>query len=599
MITRKVKIGFTLIETLLVLGIAAFAGFVAFSQIVKNQENNKASYAGMQIKQIGEAVNAYISNHYDTLSSLTNASGSSSDLGPRTCTSATNNCTITITTLTNEGLLPSTYSGKNVYGFGYSIILKRTGTSPYYKINGLITTDATLKTGATVRYDLLGQSMQAAGIDSGMTRDSSSVVSGFNGSWSENYTNFSNISKLGLLAYQAGYGTYNYSVFLRRDGTLPMTGSLNMGSNDITNAKDYTGSGNITTGGNISAGGEVSAKNAYGDTITMGGDNYGNDYEIRLGSNKALSIHGPSSVQVNVNGSLTSALDLEAGRTITAGGEVIVHNGYGDAMSIGGDAVANDFDIKLSGKNYLGFLNTERTPITLGVNGKVFVRPSSGEPTNGNRITLDSADGSISTTGRIGTQGLNPNEMPPGFGAGGIRTVDVIATGSFYSIQAGTNISEGKYAFYARQDGNVSASGNINAGGSLNATGGVNSNGRITTNEFLQLNRVAVQGAGCSPNGVVGRDANGTVLNCSSGTWKAAYNPIITVRDDGQWGSDADWQYCNSDEVVIAGGGDCQDPAHHFIHASSPSGNGWVVNCFALPNYTDLPAHAFAICLKK
>lgn len=178
----KRKNGFTLVEIALVLGIAAFAGFVAFSQLVKTQENNKASYAGMQIKQIGEAINAYISNHYDSLSSLSNSTGSSSDIGPRTCTIATSTCSITITSLVNEGLLPSSYSGKNVYGHGYNILLKRTGTTPYYKINGLVLTDNTLKTGNNIRYDLLGQAMQAAGIDSGMTRDSSSVVSGFNGS---------------------------------------------------------------------------------------------------------------------------------------------------------------------------------------------------------------------------------------------------------------------------------------------------------------------------------------------------------------------------------------------------------------------------------
>jgi hypothetical protein len=70
--------------------------------------------------------------------------------------------------------------------------------------------------------------MQSAGIDSGMTRDSSSKVSGFNGAWTASATDYPNIDKTGQLAYQTGYGTYNYSVFLRRDGTLPMTGDLNM-----------------------------------------------------------------------------------------------------------------------------------------------------------------------------------------------------------------------------------------------------------------------------------------------------------------------------------------------------------------------------------
>lgn len=52
--------------------------------------------------------------------------------------------------------------------------------------------------------------------------------------------------------------------------------------------------------------------------------------------------------------------------------------------------------------------------------------------------------------------------------------------------------------------------------------------------------------------------------------------------------------------IVIVGGGECQDPAHHFIHYSGPSGNGWSVNCFYTdPQYRDLPAEAHALCLKN
>ena len=240
------KKGFSLIEISLVLAVTAIIGFISFTTMINENEMNKAKMAGQQIKLIGDATNAYISNHYDKLSLLTNASNSSTDVGPRTCLASNNTCTITTTTLINEGLLPVSFTGKNVYGSGYDIILKRSGVSPYYKIYGLVTTDTSLKIGNNIRYDLLGKSMQEAGIDSGMTRDSSSQVSGFNGSWKANTVDYSNISKLGQLAYQTGYGTYNYSVFLRRDGTLPMTGSLNMDGNDIINANNITATGIIT-----------------------------------------------------------------------------------------------------------------------------------------------------------------------------------------------------------------------------------------------------------------------------------------------------------------------------------------------------------------
>lgn len=511
-ILRKRKKGLTLIETGFVLFITMFAGFVSFSQILKDQETVKAGMAGSQIKQIGDSVNAYISNHYDTLSTLTNATGVASDLGPRTCTTSNNTCTITVATLVNEGLLPSTYSGKNVYGSGYSIILKRNGASPYYKINGMVTTSTPLIVGTNVRYDLLGHAMQKAGIDSGMTRSSSSTVSGYNGSWTASSTDYTNINAAGMLAYQAGYGTYNYSVFLRRDGTLPMTGNLNMGANSINNSVDYNGTGNINTGGKVIAGSEVSAKNGYGDVITMGGDAAGNDYEIRLGTSKPLTIYSPNA---------------------TANSTV---------LSVGGNA---------------------------------------------------------SVSGRLATNGISPNDVPSSW-AGGIRTYDVLATGSIAVVKAGSAGSTGNWAAYLTNNGTLYASNNINSGDTITAAGNISgngiygnylhsngnidaandvnanhqvntqyvwasgnvnsnyvhsngdiradgnvsgngiygnyvqsngdvysvgqtrSNGRMTTNELLQINGVVGENTGCSPNGLIGRTGEGKVVSCTNGVWKAS-----------------------------------------------------------------------------
>lgn len=499
MIKYRLKKGFTLVEIALVLSIAAIAGFVAFSQIVRGQELMKAQFAGSQIKQLGEAVNAYISNHYDTLSTLTNSTGSSSDVGPRTCVTSTNLCTITTTTLTNEGLLPSSYSGKNVYGSGYNILLKRTGTSPYYKINGMIATDTSLKIGNNIRYDLLGQAMQIAGIDSGMTRDSSSVVSGFNGSWSENYTNYSNISKLGLLAYQAGYGTYNYSVFLRRDGTLPMTGNLNMGSNSILNSVDYTGSGNINTGGTITAGSEITAENGYGDTITLGGDGAGSDYELRLGTAKPLSIFSPNLPSV------------------------------------------------------------DRATTT------VF-------KTNGQSQIL----GNLLVNNSIATNGYLPTDMPAGWS--GIRTADLVGSGTLAVLKNGTTGAANDKAFYATQYGNMYASNSITSGNwiwatngygnqvgfggdsggndyeikmmtdeplsihmnsnrsdltALKVTGGIYATGNIQTTGNLQFLNSVVYGDSCPTKGIVSRDDKGTILSCINGVWQYQTSIVEYVQFDG------------------------------------------------------------------
>ncbi|HHF8025407.1 TPA: shufflon system plasmid conjugative transfer pilus tip adhesin PilV, partial [Escherichia coli] len=303
----------------LVLGVGTMVAFMKFQDMKASQEDFTAKTAGEQIRQIGEAVNGYINLRYDKLSTLTPSSSQSNDPGPRTCN--TSECEITYQTLINEGLLPVSYSGINIYKSPYKILLKRGGTAPNYVINGLVVATTAWIEGGKTRYDLLGKAMQTAGIDSGMTQ-STTVISGMQGQWQESSSNFSNITGSGLLGFRTGFNSTLYSIYLRRDGTLPMTGDLNMGGNNINNAKNITASGtgsfggNITSGENINAAKEVIAHNGYGDTITLGGDAAGNDYEIRLGTAKPLTLYSPSAgnyttvLQVNRNAKIDQRLGL-------------------------------------------------------------------------------------------------------------------------------------------------------------------------------------------------------------------------------------------------------------------------------------------------
>ncbi|HDY9284168.1 TPA: shufflon system plasmid conjugative transfer pilus tip adhesin PilV, partial [Klebsiella pneumoniae] len=94
----------------------------------------------------------------------------------------------------------------------------REGTVPNYVINGLITTSSAWIEGGHIRYDLLGKAMQVAGVDSGITKDSTSVA-GFQSQWNEKNTTFNNITRDGLLAFRVGYNSSLYAIYLRRDGT--------------------------------------------------------------------------------------------------------------------------------------------------------------------------------------------------------------------------------------------------------------------------------------------------------------------------------------------------------------------------------------------
>lgn len=360
---KQYKKGFSLLELVLVLGVGTAMAFIKFQDMKNEQDVAIANTVGAQIKQVGEAVNRYISIRYDKLSTLTSSTSQSNDPGPRVCSS--NGCEITYQTLINEGLLPVSYTGMNANKSSYKVLLKRSGIAPNYVINGLVMTTAIWNEGGKVRYDLLGKAMQSAGIDSGMTR-SSTVASGYGGQWNEKSSDYSNITTEGLLAYRVGYDSSMYSVYLRRDGTLPMTGDLNMGGKNIKNAKDITAAGTLMAEILKSTG----ATNVGGALTVVGNSTLTGVVEVR----STLSVSGAS----------------------TYGGVVQVNN-------------------------------------------------------------VINATGNINTTADINSKRV--------------------------------------YSSY------------------------IQSTGRITSDEYVQINGIAVSGAACSPNGLIGRSSAGDMLSCQSGVW--------------------------------------------------------------------------------
>lgn len=554
------KKGFSFVEVTLVLAVSTVIGFLAFSQFIKEQDYLKAKYSGEQIKQIGDAVNAYISNHYDTLSTLTNATGATLDIGPRTCTVGLGSCSINILTLLNEGLLNSSFVGKNVYGSGYSILLKRTGISPYYKINGIVITDTPLKTGDNIRYDLLGVAMKSAGIDSGMTRDSSSLISGFNGAWNATSSDYSVINKSGLLAYQAGYGTYNYSVFLRRDGTLPMTGDLNMGSNNINSLNDLTANGIITTNNLRTRGAAI-----MDSTLTVSGNaNFANNISVRgadiqdipvgyIGGVRTpdLYAHGGMYIAKNgtkvadknwafmanrdgylgISGNMNAEGTITAGGFINAGREVIARNAAGDSIHLGGYD-GNDYELK-----------------------------------------LDNADKMLT----IWWGDLYQQQDA-------YRDKTILQTwGSAYI------------------DGDLRTSRNIFASGNIMASS-IQTSGRITTNEFLQIGGVATLGASCPNNGLQGRTSTGAILSCVSGKWSTSgLTTFVSATGASKCNSTGGQSiaYCPAGYKLISGG-HMQTSILNELGKNAPDSsypdpsiNAWRVS---LPTSAGTCMAAYALC---
>ena len=527
--------GFTLLEMILVLGIGSAVTFMKFQDMVNDQESLKASAAGQQIKQLGDAVNGYINIRYDKLSTLANALGTGIDPGPRICTTGNATCTITTQTLVNEGLLPSTYVGRNAFGSDYSIQFKRNGVSPNYVIDGIIVTNNAWIEGGKTRFDLLGKAMQAAGIDSGMSQ-SSTQVNGYGGNWNYTASSLSVINKTGQLGYRVGYNSAMYSVYLRRDGTLPMTGALNMGANDINNAKNITASGNGNFGGNVIAGGEVSAENGYGDVITLGGDAASNDYELRLGSGKQLTIYSPNAasysttLRVNRNTIIdqrlsTNGIDPNDVPSSWVGGlrtYDVLSSGSVAVVKSGKTGSTGDWATYMNNGGNIYASNNITSSNTINAGGRIL----------GGDVYSNSETYTQNWFRTLGDGGIYFQKYGGGWNMGDTATINAYG---------GKNVqtTAGFYGGYVRSSGNIDASGNISSNGSyanyihsngqLDAAGQIISGSRLTTNEYFQINGVAGAGNGCAPNGLQGRAGDGSLLSCVNGVWRAAGGASMRV----------------------------------------------------------------------
>lgn len=358
---KQNKKGLSLLELILVLGVGSMMAFMRFQDMKTEQENVMAKAVGQQMKQIGEAVNGYINIRYDKLSTLTSSSSQSSDPGPRTCNGS--GCEITYQTLINEGLLPVSYTGVNAQKSSYKIMLKRSGATPNYVVNGLITTTLPWSESGKLRYDLLGKAMQEAGIDSGMTRTTSNAF-GYGGQWSETSANFNNITSAGQLAFRVGFNSALYSVYLRRDGTLPMTGNLNMGGQSVYNAQDITAAGTTTTG--------ILETNTatVGATLNVAG-------VTTLASDLNVSGNGQVNGNLNSNKTLSGATVTSRSETYTQnwfrtlGDGGIYFQKYGGGWNMGDTATINAYggkNVQTSAGFYGGYIKSTGN---IDANGRV------------------------------------------------------------------------------------------------------------------------------------------------------------------------------------------------------------------------------------
>ena len=415
-------------------------------------------------------------------------------------------------------------------GSPYEIQLKRTGTSPNYMMSGVVLTKGNKNTENKMSLIFSGKVLRDIGRDGGLNKTDGKIIGTSNG-WSADSSLLPVLSgKTGYIGSAVGTLSGAYYVYLRRDGSLPMTGDLNMDGHNIKNINNLTSTGEINTQGNIIAAGnanvtgnivsgrEVSAKNGYGDTITIGGDAGGNDYEIRTSNpNRPVSIYGVGET------SYTTALKVNRN------------------VSIG---------------QRLGLMGYSPNDLPSGWGGGL--------------RTLDVyAAGTVAT----GSNGQLTSYM----NVTGFHTEQNVNAGK--DITAGGNIT----GSYIKSSGNIDSDASMSAG-FIHSRGDINSNGRINSGEYLYMNGQAYAGSGCSPNGLQGRTPEGQLVSCVNGIWKTSASNVTRYYNRvSAWRWPHAYASCPAGKQMVGGGGNCNSYkgiGYSVLVGSRPANdNTWEVYC--------------------
>jgi prepilin-type N-terminal cleavage/methylation domain-containing protein len=254
--------GFTLVELAIAIAISALviSGGLAFQlDTVRKQQ---ASAQGDQIKTLNGYVAIYETNYYGNLVNGTPIAGVANEYAP------------TVAELKAIGAIPNSLNATNLYGGGFTISVSKTPTgcvAPNCDITGTVALNNVIKNpvSGTPDYPLLGTAASEAGGDAGFSDSSAPAnISGLNGTFTLANPNG---AVAGILGMRSGYGSSGFSQFLRRDGSLPMIGNLDMGNNSVNNAATVTATG-LTVNGNASFIGTINAGNINGSNFAAIGN---------------------------------------------------------------------------------------------------------------------------------------------------------------------------------------------------------------------------------------------------------------------------------------------------------------------------------------
>ncbi len=240
--------GFLLESLGLVLLILSVLALAQMNRKFEEDLDNEATRRGQALKTVRNVASNYLIVYSPQLLALNNMSEPMD-----VTTGAGEPFTIgmggspTIPELRELGITPPNLSPKAPGGGNYVIRITKVPTGqadPASNLEGLVTVDEPYLNDGKPDYARLGIAAGVVGSDGAFsTRANPQRLSGYGGAWS---TINPVTNQPGILAARFGYASSIYSVFYRRDGSTPLTGSLAGGGQEINDVTRINASGKVT-----------------------------------------------------------------------------------------------------------------------------------------------------------------------------------------------------------------------------------------------------------------------------------------------------------------------------------------------------------------
>jgi cytoskeletal protein CcmA (bactofilin family) len=352
---RRLQHGFLMpqlaVAAVVVSMILAYAGNRYAETTVNQGRDDKAKLIGERMANVSDATKGYATTFFTQIQRGESVTRNGYSVPPQRLLAPS------LTDLSGLGFLPATatnpvvYNGQTIqFNVAMRVNTQSGCTVPTCSLLFQVTTSAPLLIPNANTVDIRRATIAAMAASPGnagvsmpasMGGDPSVFVSG---GGTVTGTNSGGVA--GLVAMSNGYDSQGFFEFLRRDGSLPMTGTLNL--QDSSGAKHNIANVNDIDAVNVTASGAVTAAGAItGKTVTAYGD---------------VTAYGAVNAAGAVTGSTVSASGAVTGNTVTASGDITAFGGVNAAGAITGNTVTSAARLRTGEFLQLDAVVTEKTP---------------------------------------------------------------------------------------------------------------------------------------------------------------------------------------------------------------------------------------------